>query len=186
MKSTTKSKITYSTIEDWFDIYYKVLCQRVLRLVRQEDVAEDIVQNTFYKLWRKGGNITIPDSAEAYLKRLVFNESIDWLRKNERYKLGDNEELFISIPSEEQIDDLENSEIIKKKLHEILAELPPKCHTVFVLSRFENLTYEEIANYLGISVKTVENHIGKAIKHIRNNFPKDLLPFILFYSNWIN
>lgn len=176
----------YVTIERWFQDHYTMLCQRALRLVKDKGIAEDLVQNTFFKLWRKGKTITMPDSVEAFLKRMVFNEAIDWLRKNKRYEAEYDEELLVSNPCELDINNNNQTEIVKKKLYEVLDQLPSRCHTVFVLSRFENLTYEEIANYLGISVKTVENQIGKALKHIRQNFPKDLLLFVLFFTDWIN
>lgn len=180
-------KISYTLIEKWFNIYYKSLCQRAVRLVKEENIAEDIVQNIFFKLWKKGKSTLVPDSPEAFLKTLVFNESIDWLRKSNRYTNEfPNKSLAEIPPFEFEINEITQSEIIKNKLHEILDDLPPKCHTIFILSRFENLTYEEIANYLGISAKTVENQISKAIKHIKNNFPKDLLPIIIFYSNWLD
>ena len=105
----------YVTIERWFQDHYTMLCQRALRLVKDKGIAEDLVQNTFFKLWRKGKTITMPDSVEAFLKRMVFNEVIDWLRKNKRYEAEYDEELLVSNPCELDINNNNQTEITKKE-----------------------------------------------------------------------
>ena len=69
---------------------------------------------------------------------------------------------------------------LEKKLHAALNELPEQCRTIFQLSRFNELKYREIADQLGISIKTVENQMGKALKLLRVKLV-DFLPFILLF-----
>jgi RNA polymerase sigma-70 factor (ECF subfamily) len=68
---------------------------------------------------------------------------------------------------------------LKEKLQQALNDLPEKCRTVFQLSRFEDLKYQEIADELGISIKTVENQMGKALKTLRLKLV-DYLPLIIW------
>lgn len=178
MNDSSKEQITL-----WFKEYYTDLCKRVYRLVNREDIAEDIVQDTFVKVWNKYSDLPELDSPEAYLKRLVFNESIDWLRKNKNlcYEWTD-EVIDVAFDPLNERKEYTTSQIIKK-LHEILDQLPLRCRTIFILSRFENLTYREIAQNLNISVKTVENQMSKALKFIRNSFPKEMLLIYFFFTD---
>jgi RNA polymerase sigma-70 factor (ECF subfamily) len=68
---------------------------------------------------------------------------------------------------------------LEKQIEEAISSLPPQCQTVFRLSRFEGLTYAEIAQQLNISVKTIENHMGKALKIMREKL-KDYLPLLIW------
>jgi RNA polymerase sigma-70 factor (ECF subfamily) len=168
----------------WFNTFYIDLCKRSYRIVNREDVAEDIVQDVFVNVWKTYGNLPILDSPKAYLSRLVFNRSIDWLRKNKNlcyeWPVEAIEVAFDSLDSPKEF----TSDQIIKKLHELVDLLPERCREVFVLSRFEDLTYKEIANKLGISVKTVENHMSKAFKFIRSSFPKEMLLAFYFFTDF--
>jgi RNA polymerase sigma-70 factor (ECF subfamily) len=72
---------------------------------------------------------------------------------------------------------------LEKKIHNALNELPEQCRTIFQMSRFDELKYREIADKLGISVKTVENQMGKALKLLREKLA-DFLIFILFFIHF--
>ena len=67
-------------------------------------------------------------------------------------------------------------------INKAIDSLPEQCGNVFKLSRFENMKYNEIAEHLGISIKTVENHMGKALRLLREQL-KDYLPALLFLLN---
>jgi len=180
MTDTSTEQVTL-----WFKSYYVDLCKRAFRIVNREEVAEDIVQNTYIKVWKLYSSLSDLDSPEAYLKRLVFNESIDWLRKNKNLCYEWPEEAIeVAFDSFDSPKEFTTDQIIKK-LHEIVDHLPDRCREVFVLSRFEDLTYKEIAEKLGISLKTVENQMSKALKFIRTSFPKEMLIAFLFFTDFI-
>lgn len=164
-----------------FNNYYADLCKKAYRIVNDKDVAEDIVQDVFFKLWEKKLKIQIDTSLSAYLKRMVFNESISFLRKNkELLEFSDeiNQNQFSDEP-----DYRLNQQELQAVIKEAIKKLPPKCKTVFLLSRMEELSYKEIAEHLGLSVKTVENQMGKALKLLRHSLKDYYLLFLVYFSD---
>lgn len=158
------------SFEILFKNNYRALINSANSIVKDEDSAQEIVQQVFIKLWEKRESLKIKTAEKAYLHRAVINTSLNHLEKNKRYKLGEVTE-NINV-SNKGVDD----EYSRKELHEIIdreiKKLPPKCQTVFSLSRFNGMSNKEIAANLNISIKTVEKQIGKALKTLR----KDLYP----------
>ncbi len=163
------SKGDQKFIDLLFDKYYTYLCNVVYRVINDADYAEDIVQEIFTDIWRKRESINIQTSLRAYLRRASVNRSLNHIRK-QRMKFDENEEAIIDIESN-TIDgqqELEKDEL-EQRIHDCINGLPPKCKLVFSLSRFENMSYQEIADHLEISIKTVENQISKALRILRNS-----------------
>jgi RNA polymerase sigma-70 factor, ECF subfamily len=171
-----------SAFEKVFKRYYKALHAYAYTIVKDEAVADDMVQQVFYRLWNSSEKINIQSSIAAYLYRAVYNESLNFI-KHQKIVVTHQKETAPYMKSER---DTAAGKIINKeleqKLRQALNALPEQCRTVFQLSRFENLKYQEIADYLGISVKTVENQMGKALKIMRHQLI-DILPIILLLLN---
>jgi len=157
-----------------FETYYPRLLRFAKEYVGDWHDAEDILQNVFLKLWEKRTLLLADTNLNAYLLTMVKNRCIDFLNHQkvvERYannqKLIEQEAVFnlhaISKFNPEQMD-IESLEQLAEKA---IAELPNQCRKVFELSRYEELKYKEIAEKLGISVKTVETHISNALKILR-------------------
>ncbi len=155
---------TEALIESLFEQWYEPLVRYAMAMLHSQDVAEDVVQQVFEKLWTKRVNIAIHTSAKSLLYRSVHNACLDELRKN---KVRQN---FVSMErnqTEQVVDQqLENKEL-GKQIAAAIDDLPAKCKQVFVLARQHEMSYAEIANTLEISNKTVENHMGKALKTLR-------------------
>ena len=164
--------------EATFKRYYKPLHAYAFTIVKDEAVAEDIVQQVFFRIWKNAENLHIHSSIAAYLYRSVNNESLNHL-KHEKLVVAHQK---ATAPQMKEERDSAAGKILHKeleqKIREALNTLPEHCRTVFQLSRFENLKYQEIADRLGISIKTVENQMGKALKILRIQLI-DLLPFLL-------
>lgn len=174
-------KIIIDDIEQLFKLHYTQLCKNVYRLVKDEAIAEDIVQDVFFNFWKKREQLTITTSLAAYLKRSVTNAGIDYLRKKRPTSdnaLDINEPIYqhLAIDSN-QSDDTIKTEELSNHIEAALELLPPRCKEVFMLNRFEEMSYKEVADTLGISIKTVENQIGKALKIMRIAL-KDYLPLL--------
>lgn len=165
-----------------FHYYYSGLVSFAIKYVKDKDVAEDIVQEFFYKLWINKENLKITNTLKAYFFTSVKNRCLDYFRKQEvRVKAKD---YFINLNENlENLVDDEQKYFVESELREhifdVLNKLPEKCRRVFVMNRFEGLKPIEISEKEQISVRTVEGHIGKALKILRQELKTYLPDFII-------
>ena len=160
-------------IERIFERYYDFLCNIVYRYLRDEALSEDIVQDVFMELWRKHRMIRIKTSLKAYLKRATINKTLNFIRDNKVTFEGE-EDLPVLKGSFTSASEQMEADELQEQINQAIDGLPERCRMIFLLSRFEDMSYREIAQKLDISVKTVENQISKALKVLRN----DLGPFL--------
>jgi RNA polymerase sigma-70 factor (ECF subfamily) len=163
-------------IEYLFKAEYSFLCATVYRMIKDSLIAEDIVQEVFMELWKKRDTLQIR-SIRAYLKRAAVNKTLNYIRDN-KVKFGDDSELQFTPSNDQGFHDIELAQL-NDRINQILDQLPPKCRVVFILNRFEQLTYIEIAEQLNISTKTVENHISKALKALRQGLYGNTVPIFI-------
>lgn len=152
-------------IEQLFRTHYASLCRAVYPIVRDQDTAEDIVQDVFLKVWRNQTTLDTDQHVKAYLFRAAINTALNFLEKNKRNTLWDDS--FTDRFGVNETEETLNYQEVQQKIAQALDQLPPKCKVVFSLSRFEDMSYAEIARHLDISVKAVEKHMGKALKIMR-------------------
>ena len=169
---------------EWlFRRYFSELCQVVYRVAHDEHLAQDLVQEVLYELWSKRDKLTISISLRAYLKRAVLNRTLNHLRDNRKWS---SEERMPEIAVEESDPvDLLRSEELQEMIDAAIDELPEKCRMVFVLSRYEELSYRDIATELGIAEKTVENQVSKALKYLRQRLLPYLKSGLLLFTFWL-
>lgn len=158
-------------LKQLFFRYYAELCNSIRRYVSDADTAEDLVQQVFIRLWEKREQLDIEHNVGGYLQRMAIREALMYLRR--RNLLEFTAEAPLQTPAdtetgEQQLLYSELAETISKAIE----RLPAACRTVFQLSRFESLSYREIAQELGISIKTVENQMGKALQRLREVLEK--------------
>jgi len=156
-----------------FHYYYSGLVVFVQKYIPDNDIAEDIVQEFFVKLWVNRERLQITTSLKSYLFSSIKNRCIDYLR-HEVIK-GKAEKLLL-----EQLQEVINEQnlLIESELREMINaaidKLPPVCREIFIMNRFDGMKPSEIAEKKGISVRTVETHIGKALKILR----KELIGYL--------
>ncbi len=149
-----------------FEHYYKYLCLVVYRMISDRNLAEDIVQEVMHDFWKKHKNIQIKTSIKAYLHRSTINKTLNHIR--DKKIIFEEEEQLSAVKSKEaDIDQLISAKELQKSINEAIKALPERCRIIFSLSRYEELSYKEIAEKLEISVKTVENQISKALRILR-------------------
>ena len=159
------------SVEQLFKQHYAFVCNIIYAYVRDRAVAEDIAQEMFTELWVKRDHLQIHTSAGAYLRRMAVSRTLNYIRDSRKHR-WDELDSITEQPSghlrqeAEIIQSLEAVEL-KAKIDAAIQQLPEKCRVVFLLSRQEEMSYADIANHLGISIKTVENQIGKALKLLR-------------------
>ena len=176
-----KFDVTYQTL---FRKYYPCLIFYATRLVGEED-AEDVVQDVFVELWRRQESIEIGDQIQAFLYRAVYTRALNVLkhRNVENGYCAAMEEInqrrveFYQPDNNEIIRRIEDREL-RKEIHDAINELPDKCKEVFKLSYLHDMKNKEIADVLGVSLRTVEAHMYKALKYLRSRL--DPLWIILF------
>ena len=170
-----------------FREYYASLCSYCRRYVGRKDIAEEIVSDTFLRIWENRETIQIRTSVKAYLFHAVCNNSLNYLRKLKKEEILD--EYFLETSSEnigfafisEEIDEQSlTMESINDKIEEAVSQLPEQQQKVFRLKRFDGKMNREVAEIMGLSVKTVEMHLSKATLNLRKTL-RDYLPsFLLF------
>lgn len=141
----------------------------------KDDIAEDVVQEVFLKIWQKRDEIEFKTSVKSYLFTMVRNSCLSYIEKrNVRYKYKQQKEQQV-LGNQSFIADYKNGSFLliekenDKILDAALNKLTPKSHQVFLLNREENKKYREIASELNVSIKTVEKHMTSALKSLRGS-----------------
>lgn len=161
-----------AAFEEAFRAYYRPLCAFANTYMKDRDKSEDLVQELFVKLWNERERLNVTSSLKAYLFSAVRNRSLNELEKVVRMKPL-SEGLHNTTPEDTQSE--EDHTWRSARVLAAIEALPEERRKVFKLSRNEGLKYHEIAERLGISVKTVENQMGKALKTLREDLA-DLVP----------
>jgi RNA polymerase sigma-70 factor (family 1) len=162
-------------MEALFKAYYAPLGQVAYRVVRDKEIAEDILQDVFLRVWQ--GRAELPDilSYRAYLHRAVLNAALRYQERSKRQVAWDAAEPAVA-SARTAPDALAalHHEDTEAAVAAALDRLPPQCRVVFELSRYEELSYQQIAEALEISPKTVENQMGKALRVLRGSLASTL------------
>lgn len=162
-----------------FHYYYSGLVVFAMKLVVEKEIAEDIVQDFFYKLWSEREKHSINSSLKSYFFSSVRNRCLDHLRHN---KVSEKAGVFLAQQMEQDAYDESNylvEEELRERIHDAIGKLPEKCRKIFVMNRLEGLKPTEIAEKENISVRTVEGHIGKASKLLRKELQSYLPAYII-------
>ncbi len=149
-----------------YEGYYTRLCYYADKFINDFDQSRSVVQGVFVELWIKREKLNINYSVKAYLFNSVRNACIDFLRKKKsnesalaKYDRKEGTAVFRDYMEEAELND---------RINKAILSLPEKCREIFILCRFEELKYAEIADKLGISIKTVEMQMGIALKRMRD------------------
>ena len=157
--------------------YFATLCAVANRILQDGLAAEDVAQTVFINFWNKRSSVRIEDSVFAYLRKMVVHEALGVKRKITRRGALDEQRPVAEL-SHSDVEDQVIGDEMQLQVESAIEALPEQCRKAFKLSRFEDMTYREIANDLGVSVKTVENHIGRALRHLRVSLQQYLQIFL--------
>ncbi len=149
-----------------FNTYYEGLCQYAFTILRDMDEAEDIVQAMFIKIWEKRQSLTITHTVKSYLYKAVHHQCInqfDHRAVREKYR-----ELSLIENSGIQLPEVFPNEL-EDRIVAAINSLPKQCRTIFMMSRYQDMKYSEIAKALELSVNTIENQISKALRILRTH-----------------
>lgn len=166
-------------LDNLFRAHYTYLCQAVFRVLGDRNLAEDLVQEVFYEVWRKRATLTINQSLRAYLKRAAVNRTLNYIR-DQRLIVDDESAMPFDLASDQvgAVAQLEAEEL-QTQIEAAISDLPERCRLIFGLSRFEEMSNKEIAAQLAISVKTVENQMTKALRLLREKLTPYMMMVLL-------
>ena len=150
-----------------YDRYSTKLFQLSFAIVRSKEMAEEVVEDVFIKIWKKRVQLSKIENFTFYLYVMTKNGSRDYLRKygnKKNINLDDVALPFYRIDTTPE--DLMISEEVINQINGAINELPTKCRLIFKLVKEDGLKYREVAELLHLSRKTVENQVGIALKKI--------------------
>jgi RNA polymerase sigma-70 factor (family 1) len=162
--------------------YWKDMYHNACKILRNEDLAQDIVQEVFISLWNRRTELTVqhPKSYLQQSTRFAVLKAIRNLKMDEQFN-NRLREITTELITDDPLLFKEQQEI----LHKLLAELPEDCKEVFRMSREEQLTYKQIAEKLAISEKSVERRISKSLKFLRENMSLEVCVGVLLLGEMI-
>ena len=136
-----------------------------LRYTRCPDDAQEVLQESFIKIYKNANQYSLDKPLAAWIKTIVINTALTYIKKNYRFSLQEDDHYFDETVELEL--EAENQETLKRMLLTFLNKLPDGYRTVFNLFVIENLTHKEIAEHLGISENTSKTQFFKAKKQIQ-------------------
>jgi RNA polymerase sigma-70 factor (ECF subfamily) len=168
-----------------FKAHYSSLCSYADGFLKNLEASEDVVQDVMFRIWTGRETLVIETSVRSYLFRAVRNGCMNVLKHHHirgKYRSFRERETMVNQRSpEEEMIIME----LEEKIWKAIDQLPLERRKVFIMNRYDRLTYNQIAIELGISVKTVENQMSKALSFLREEL-SDLLPWlVLLYFNLI-
>lgn len=161
--------------EKIFKELFKPLCAFSVKYTNDLEEAKNLVHDVFIALWDKFESLPADTNYKSYLYTAVRNRSLNYLRDR---KLHLSVEHSKDIAVGEESSGIERKEL-EREIELAINTLPEKCRMIFEMSRFEELKYAEIADKMGISIKTVEAQMTKALSILRNHLG-DFLMILIF------
>ncbi|MBT1686844.1 RNA polymerase sigma factor [Dawidia soli] len=143
-----------------FECHFTPLVKYSYAITKDKEQSKDIVQNFFADIW-KNGMIDRIESFESFAFHAIKNKSLTYLRSIKKF------ESLVPELSIDQDPGVHDQHFPGYLLEAAILGLPDKCREVFMLSKMDGLTYEEIADTLNVSVKTVEKHIHNGLQKIK-------------------
>jgi RNA polymerase sigma-70 factor (ECF subfamily) len=175
-----------SSIDQLYKLYHKKIFAFSLSYLKNEQLAYDVVQDVFVKIWENRKQIKNHEGVDSLLFITAKNILISMFRKkaSEKSYLKYLKDTVVNIG--EDTNETIDYNFLNQYYEELISELPEKRKQIFILSRKSGLSNREIAQKLKISEKTVENQMTKALAYFRNNFSKSGFVYTLYFSLFIN
>ncbi|WP_324680335.1 RNA polymerase sigma-70 factor [Hymenobacter sp. GOD-10R] len=173
-------------LEQLFKTFYAPLGSLVYRVVPDRAVVEDILQDVFLRVWQGLATQPVIDSHRAYLTRMALNAALRYQQRSQRQVAWDDAPLTQPPLAADALDELHATDAAEAVVA-ALDRLPPQCRLIFELSRYEEMSYQQIADSLEISPKTVENQMGKALRILRRELAgilKNLYGLLFWLAAW--
>ena len=167
---TELSKGSEKAFEEIYRFYSLRLFGKMIKLLKSEALASELLQDVFLKLWELRQSIDQEKCFRSYLFRIAINKSYDCLRRSVRSRKIQQELIKTSSEEEETIEETVYSEANFSLLNQAISLLPPQRQQIFRLCKLEGKSYKEVSSMLCISTSTISDHIVKANNYIKSHF----------------
>ncbi|SHI58099.1 RNA polymerase sigma-70 factor, ECF subfamily [Arenibacter nanhaiticus] len=157
-----------TAFKEIFNLYYMPLCVYSLKYCDSFQIAEDVVQELFVKLWDEKIYMKFEGAMAPYLFKAIKNNTFQLMKRRLKYQFEEIDH-HVSVLMEEDNLDTSSFEENKMKLYKEIEALPEKSKEVFKAIVLQNMKYKETAEYLGVSVNTVKTHYSRALKQLRGS-----------------
>jgi len=166
IKMRLKDKPAFDAL---FRQYYKPLCVFCYNILRDRSLAEEVVQEFFISIWEQPPLIS--DSVKSYFYKSIYNRSLNYIEKA-KTRIRNEEQYSVQLEQDSESENSEDKDL-QKQITNAVEQLPEKCKEIFMLCKYNEMTYAQVSELLSVSPKTVENQMGIALKKLRER----LLPF---------
>lgn len=170
-----------SALEELYKAAFRPLAYYAGEITGQPQIAEEVVDDVFLKIWKNRSALSVKGSFKAYLFQSVHNQSLNYMRKlktrTESVNLVTSDATWKFISENFDINDYLIERIFSNeteaKVNRIISELPEQCRRVFLMSRLESIDNKKIAARLGLSENTVKTHLYRALQKISDSLAKE-------------
>lgn len=160
--------------------FFPALCIYAANIVGDDETARDIVQETFFKIWKNRKKIELESSFRNFLVTTVRNQCTDILRKRTVRDRFASQSFSTQETPDQSPEDIYTINELEQIIGEAIQKLPPNIREAFEMNRFKRMTYNEIAQQMSLSPKTIEAYISKALNILRIEL-KDYLPLLCLF-----
>lgn len=164
--------------EHIYGIYSSILYGNIFKIVKSASVTEELLQDTFQRIWEYRKTIDLERSFKSYLFTIARNLVYDYFNKASRQKLLERyiqaRQENVAPGTRHQLEEKESELLLERAVH----QLPPQRKLIYTLCKIEGKSYEDVSKSLGISVSTISDHIVKATKSIKAYYLSRALLYI--------
>jgi RNA polymerase sigma-70 factor (family 1) len=156
-----------NSFKDLFDTYFDRVHDYISAISRSDYIAEEVTQELFVILWRKRGDLHAVQQMDQYIFRIARNLAITLLKKAAMDSKLATQFYRQSLKQTNEVLERLGQQAVTDLIHKAVNALPPQPRKIYLLSRTENMNFDEIAEVTGLSRNTVKNHLQKALHDIR-------------------
>ncbi|WP_321376228.1 RNA polymerase sigma-70 factor [uncultured Draconibacterium sp.] len=175
----------HNAFKELFDLYSNPLYKFSYTYLKSKDLAEDVVQEVFTKIWEKRKDLKTDTSFKSYLFTIALNSIRKQFNKAARLNAIKHDILNNFSSDKSDFDQKDTYQELLNKLEELVATMPKKRREVFIKKKFEEKSIKEIAKELDISAKTVEYHISESIKFLKKEFANLQIQGLVFFHLFV-
>ncbi|MDO5969369.1 RNA polymerase sigma factor [Flavivirga aquimarina] len=169
LKELTSTKHKEKAFAKLLDLYQERLYWHIRKLVITHENANDVLQNTFLRIYKSLPNFKQKSSLHTWMYKIAYNECLRFIEKNKKRQNVSIDDVNNSYLDNLTSDTFFDSNETQLKLHRILSELPERQRLIFQMKYFDDLKFREIADILGVKEGTLKSSYYNSVKHIEKN-----------------